>query len=45
GDVTILRHVAVDDCGTVLNPLLVAGQVHGGFAQGAGQALWEHVRY
>ncbi len=45
GDVTILRHIAVDDCGTVLNPLLVAGQVHGGFAQGAGQALWEHVRY
>ncbi len=45
GDVKLVRHVAVDDCGTVLNPLLVAGQVHGGFAQGAGQALWEHVRY
>ncbi len=45
GDVDLVRHIAVDDCGTVLNPLLVAGQVHGGFAQGAGQALWEHVRY
>jgi carbon-monoxide dehydrogenase large subunit len=45
GDVRLLRHVAVDDCGTLLNPMLVAGQVHGGFAQGAGQALWEHVRY
>ncbi|HSF84660.1 MAG TPA: xanthine dehydrogenase family protein molybdopterin-binding subunit [Acidimicrobiia bacterium] len=45
GNVELLRHIAVDDCGTVLNPLLVAGQVHGGFAQGAGQALWEHVRY
>jgi carbon-monoxide dehydrogenase large subunit len=43
GSVRLLRHIAVDDCGVVLNPLLVAGQVHGGFAQGAGQALWEEV--
>ena len=39
-----LRHVAVDDCGTVLNPLLVAGQQHGGAVQGISQALWEEFR-
>jgi len=39
------RHVAVDDCGRVLNPLLVEGQQHGGIAQGIGQALWEAVAY
>jgi carbon-monoxide dehydrogenase large subunit len=45
GFVTPLRHYAVDDCGRVLNPLLVRGQQHGGVAQGIAQALWEHVRY
>ncbi len=45
GSVRLVRHIAVDDCGTVLNPLLVAGQVHGGVAQGAGQALFEQVVY
>jgi len=45
GQVRPLRHVAVDDCGRVLNPLLVAGQQHGGIAQGIGQALWEAVAY
>lgn len=45
GLVTPLRHVAVDDCGRVLNPLLVAGQQHGGVAQGMSQALWEEFRY
>jgi carbon-monoxide dehydrogenase large subunit len=45
GQVTMLRHVAVDDCGRILNPLLVAGQQHGGIAQGAAQALYEWVRY
>ncbi len=45
GAVTILRHVAVDDCGTVINPLLVEGQQHGGVASGIGQALFEEVRY
>ncbi|WP_040494654.1 xanthine dehydrogenase family protein molybdopterin-binding subunit [Ilumatobacter nonamiensis] len=45
GYVTVLRHVAVDDCGTVLNPLLVEGQQHGGVAAGIGQALWEDVGY
>jgi len=45
GGVTMLRHIAVDDCGRILNPLLVRGQQHGGIAQGAAQALYEHVMY
>jgi carbon-monoxide dehydrogenase large subunit len=45
GRVELLRHIAVDDCGRVLNPLLVAGQQHGGIAQGVAQALFEEVRY
>ncbi len=45
GAVSILRHVAVDDCGTIINPLLVQGQQHGGVASGIGQALFEEVRY
>jgi aerobic carbon-monoxide dehydrogenase large subunit len=45
GHVRLLRHVAVDDCGTVLNPMLVDGQVHGGIAQGVAQALFEEVVY
>ncbi len=45
GLVTPLRHVAVDDCGRVLNPLVVAGQQHGGAVQGISQALWEQVVY
>lgn len=45
GHVDIVRHVAVDDCGVVLNPLLVAGQQHGGLAQGISQALWEEFVY
>jgi carbon-monoxide dehydrogenase large subunit len=45
GLVTPVRHVAVDDCGRVLNPLLVAGQQMGGVAQGVAQALWEEFRY
>jgi len=45
GAVRLLRHVAVDDCGRVLNPALVEGQVHGGLAQGIAQALYEEVRY
>ena len=45
GKVTLLRHVAVDDCGTVLAPLLVEGQQHGGIAAGVGQALYEEVSY
>ena len=45
GKVTLLRHVAVDDCGTLVNPLLCDGQVHGGLASGAAQALMEEIRY
>ncbi|HEY2193206.1 MAG TPA: xanthine dehydrogenase family protein molybdopterin-binding subunit [Actinomycetospora sp.] len=45
GRVVPLRHVAVDDCGRVLNPTLVAGQQHGGLAQGISQALWERYSY
>ena len=43
GFVRPLRHIAVDDCGRILNPLLVHGQQHGGIAQGIAQALWEEV--
>jgi aerobic carbon-monoxide dehydrogenase large subunit len=45
GRVRIGRVIAVDDCGPVINPLLVEGQVHGAVAQGVGQALFEEVRY
>ena len=38
---TIVRYVAVDDVGRVINPLIVDGQTHGGIVQGVGQALWE----
>jgi aerobic carbon-monoxide dehydrogenase large subunit len=45
GQVRMLRHVTVDDAGTVLNPVLTEGQRHGGIAQGAAQALLEEVLY
>ncbi len=45
GDVTFLRYVAVDDCGKVINPMLVDGQLHGGIVQSIGQALYEEVVY
>jgi carbon-monoxide dehydrogenase large subunit len=45
GLVQLRRHVAVDDAGTLINPLLAEGQVHGGIAQGAAQALLEEVHY
>jgi aerobic carbon-monoxide dehydrogenase large subunit len=45
GDARLLRHVAVDDCGKVLNPLLAEGQQQGGIAQGVAQALFEEVVY
>ncbi|OFV86161.1 MAG: carbon monoxide dehydrogenase [Acidobacteria bacterium RIFCSPHIGHO2_12_FULL_67_30] len=45
GDVHIRRYVAVDDCGNVINPLLVDGQVHGGIVQSIGQALFEEAVY
>jgi len=45
GWVEVARHTVVDDFGTVLNPLMLAGQVHGGVAQGLGQALLEYTAY
>jgi aerobic carbon-monoxide dehydrogenase large subunit len=45
GEVKLTRFVAVDDCGRQLNPMIVQGQIHGGIAQGVGQALWEAVSY
>ena len=43
GEIKIVRYIAVDDCGRVINPMLVEGQVQGGIAQGIGQALYEQV--
>ena len=45
GEIDIQRYVCVDDIGNIINPLLVAGQVHGGIAQGLGQALYEGAVY
>lgn len=45
GTIAIQRYIAVDDCGKIINPLIVDGQVHGGVAQGIGQALFEHAIY
>lgn len=45
GETKFLRYIAVDDCGKVINPLLVDGQVHGGIVQSIGQALYEEVVY
>lgn len=45
GHIAIVDFAAADDCGFVLNPLIVHGQVHGGVAQGIGQALTEHLVY
>lgn len=45
GAITIVRYVTMDDCGRVINPMLVEGQVHGGIAQGVGQALLELAAY
>jgi carbon-monoxide dehydrogenase large subunit len=45
GQVQLTRYVAVDDCGRVINPLIVDGQVHGGLVQGIAQALYEGAAY
>ncbi len=45
GEIKFLRYVAVDDCGKVINPMLVDGQVQGGIVQSIGQALYEEVVY
>jgi carbon-monoxide dehydrogenase large subunit len=45
GEVDLVRFIAVDDCGNKINPMIVDGQIHGGLAQGIGQALWEEAVY
>ena len=45
GAVKVITYVAVDDVGRAVNPLIIHGQVHGGIAQGIGQALLEHAHY
>jgi carbon-monoxide dehydrogenase large subunit len=45
GQVYIVKYVAVDDCGTIINPLIVDGQIHGGVAQGIAEALYEEALY
>ena len=45
GEPTLLKMVAVDDCGNLINPLIVEGQIHGGLAQGIGQAMIEEAVY
>ncbi|KPV40763.1 xanthine dehydrogenase family protein molybdopterin-binding subunit [Alicyclobacillus ferrooxydans] len=45
GDIDLVKYVAVDDCGRVINPMVAEGQVHGGIVQGIGQALWEGAVY
>ena len=45
GSISLLRYIAVDDCGNQINPLIVEGQVHGGVVQGVAQALWEEAAY
>jgi len=45
GKVDVVKYVAVDDCGTQINPLIIEGQIHGGIVQGAAQALFEEAIY
>jgi len=45
GAVDLQRYIAVDDCGNIINPMIVDGQIHGGIAQGLAQALYEEVVY
>ncbi|MFN4089837.1 MAG: xanthine dehydrogenase family protein molybdopterin-binding subunit [Alphaproteobacteria bacterium] len=45
GAVRVDRYTCIDDCGTIINPMLIEGQVHGGIAQGLGQALLEYTAY
>ncbi len=45
GEVSLQKYTAVDDVGPIINPLVVAGQIVGGVAQGVGQALWENAHY
>jgi CO/xanthine dehydrogenase Mo-binding subunit len=44
-DLKILKYVVVHDCGTVINPMIMAGQIHGGVAQGIGNAFYEKLAF
>jgi hypothetical protein len=44
-EITILRYCVVHDCGNIINPMIVEGQIHGGVAQGVGGALYERMAY
>ena len=44
-EIRVLRYCVVHDCGTIINPMIVEGQVHGGVAQGVGGALYERIVY
>jgi carbon-monoxide dehydrogenase large subunit len=45
GEIIVQKYIAVDDVGTIINPMIVEGQIVGGVAQGIGQALWEEAVY
>ena len=45
GQITLLRYIVVEDCGTIINPIIVDGQIQGGVAQGIGTAMYEHAIY
>ena len=45
GEIEIQKYIAVEDCGNVINPMVVEGQIVGGIVQGVGQALYEHGVY
>ena len=45
GEVGILRYIVVEDCGTMINPMVIDGQIQGGVAQGIGMALFEQLAY
>jgi carbon-monoxide dehydrogenase large subunit len=45
GELTLQRFIVVEDCGTIVNPMIVDGQVRGGVVQGIGSALWEYFVY
>ena len=45
GEVTVRHFLTVDDCGNIINPMIVQGQIHGGFTQGIGPALFEEMTY
>jgi carbon-monoxide dehydrogenase large subunit len=45
GDISFLKYVSVDDCGTVINPMIVEGQIHGGLTEGFAMAFTQEIQY